>query len=79
MNMNPMQLINMIKQGKNPQQLVISLLEENIGNTPLGANMLNSMRSGDSQAIEQIARNVCASKGVDFDKEFSNFRKQWGL
>ena len=79
MNMNPMQLIGMIKQGKNPQQLVMSMLEQNMGNTPLGANMLNLMRSGDSQAIEQIARNICASKGINFDKEFTNFRQQWGL
>jgi hypothetical protein len=24
--------------------------------------------------IEQIARNICAERGVDFDKEFASFK-----
>lgn len=78
-NMNPMQLIAMIKNGRNPQQLVMSILENNMSSNPIGANMLNMIKSGNTGGIEQIARNMCASKGIDFDKEFMNFRSQFGL
>ena len=37
---NPMMLIQMIKQGKNPQQLMMSILEGSAASTPIGANLL---------------------------------------
>nr|DAG21762.1 MAG TPA: hypothetical protein [Caudoviricetes sp.] len=36
----------MIKQGQNPQQLMLSLLENNMGGTPMGNNLLNMARNG---------------------------------
>lgn len=36
MNVNPMQLIQMIKGGKNPQQLLMSIMQNQMGNTPMG-------------------------------------------
>lgn len=41
MNINPMQLIQMIKGGQNPQQLVMDMLEQQMQNTPMGANLLS--------------------------------------
>ena len=35
-SMNPMQIIAMIKNGQNPQQLVLSMLENQMGGTPMG-------------------------------------------
>jgi hypothetical protein len=29
--------------------------------------------------IEKIARNMCAERGLDFDKEFDAFKKKIGL
>ena len=78
MNVNPMQLIQMIKQGQNPQQLMIQILSQQ-ANTPLGANLLKLAQNGQTAEIEKIARNLCKEKGVDFDQEFSNFRKNFGL
>lgn len=78
-NINPMQLLAMIKNGRNPQQLMMSFLENNMANNPIGANMLNLIKSGNTGGIEQIARNMCASRGLDFDKEFANFRSQYGI
>ena len=39
--MNPMQLIQMLQGGANPQQLAMSLLQNNLGNTPMGQNLLS--------------------------------------
>lgn len=36
MNVNPMELIQMVKGGSNPQQLMISILEKQMSNTPVG-------------------------------------------
>lgn len=75
---NPMQLVQMIKQGQNPQQLLLSILEGN-ANSPLGANLLKLAKNGQTVEIEQIARNMCKERGVDFDQEFSKFRKNFNL
>ena len=76
---NPAQLIQMIKQGKNPQQLLLSILEGQAKSNPMSANLLELAKKGDSASIEQIARNLCSAKGVDFDKEFSSFKQSLGV
>ena len=76
---NPAQLIQMIKEGQNPQQLLISILEGQAKNNPMSANLLELAKKRDSASIEQIARNLCASKGMDFDKEFSSFKQNLGV
>ena len=79
-SVNPMQLLQMIKNGANPQQLMISILEkDDMAKTPFGANLLELAKNGQGADIEKIARNLCASKGVDFDKEFSTFKFNLGL
>ena len=75
----PMQLIQMIKSGKNPQQLVIAVLEQQMGNTPVGKNLLTLAKQGKTNDIEQIVRNLAQQQGVDFDKEFTNFRHMLGM
>lgn len=78
MNVDPMQLIQMIKQGQNPQQLMMQILSQQV-NTPLGANLLKLAQNGQTAEIEKIARNLCKEKGVDFDQEFSNFRRNFRI
>ena len=75
---DPNRLIQMIKQGQNPQQLMLSILEGQAG-TPLGANLLKLARNGQTAEIEKIARNLCKERGVDFDQEFTNFRRMLGV
>ena len=75
---DPNRLIQMIKQGQNPQQLMLSILEGQAG-TPLGANLLKLARNGQTAEIEKIARNLCKERGVDFDQEFNNFRRMLGV
>jgi hypothetical protein len=47
--------------------------------TPLGANLLSLAKNGDRAGIERVARNMCAEKGIDFDSEFTNFKKSLGV
>lgn len=76
-NFNPMQCLQMIKNGQNPQQLMLGYLKQ--AQSPMGQNLYNLALKGDSRAIEQIARNYCSQMGVDFDTAFNAFRQQLGL
>lgn len=74
MNINPMQLIQMIKNGRNPQQLVMSLLNQQSQNNPILQNAENLAKNGNIGALETLARNLANQRGLDFDKEFNNFQ-----
>lgn len=72
MNINPMQLLQMIKSGNNPQQLVMNILQQN--NNPILTNANNLAQKGDMTALENLARNLAQQRGLDFDKQFTNFK-----
>ena len=76
-NVNPMQLIMQMRQGKNPQQLMMGILENGAAQNPIMANLLQMAKEGRTSDIEAFARNVAKEKGIDFDKEFSKFKKQY--
>ena len=69
-SINPMQLIQMIKGGQNPQQLMLSILQGQAG-TPIGANLLKLVQNGQSEEIEKIVRNLYTQQGgTNFDEDF---------
>lgn len=73
MNFNPMQIMNMMKN-KSPQETIISI----IGNqNPIINNLMKLAKSGNKSEIEDIARNMCKEKGIDFDKEFPSFMENF--
>ena len=76
---NMMQIISLMKNGGNPQQMVLSMLEQQTENNPFAANLLQLAKGNKSSEIEQIARNLAKEKGIDFDTEFNNFKKALGL
>lgn len=74
--MNFAQLLQLLKSGNNPQQMVMVLLQQFGGNNnPIIQNALNLAQKGDASALEQIARNLAQQKGIDFDKQFANFQQ----
>lgn len=77
--MNPIELMQMIRNGQNPQQLAMTLIERQLGNTPMGANLLQLAKANNTSGIEQIARNLTQARGMDYDKEFANFKNTLGL
>lgn len=77
-NPNFIQFINMIKKG-NPQQNMLNVLQERAQSNPMFANMLSLAQSGNTQEIENIARNVAKERGLDFDTEFNSFKQMFGL
>ena len=76
MPVNPMTFIQMIKTGMNPQQLMMQFLQNEMGNTPMGQNLLQLAKNNNTAQIEQIARNIV---GNNFDNEFNAFKNLLGF
>ena len=72
-------IIQLMQAGQNPEQFFMNYIQQTLGNTPMGANLLNLTQSHDQASLEKIARNLCAQKGLDFDKEFTAFKQNLGL
>ena len=73
--MNPMQML----QGmRNPQQFLQQMMgNSSVMKNPMARNAMQMVQKGDSKGIEQMARNLCKEKGIDFDKSFSDFKNQF--
>lgn len=76
MNVDPMMLIQMIKGGKNPQQLLMNILQKQGNNNPILNNAVNMAKNGNTSGLEMIARNLAQQRGLDFDKSFADFKNQ---
>lgn len=75
---NPNVLLQMIKSGQNPQQLMLAVLRGQ-ANTPLGQNLLNLAQNGRTDELEKVVRNVYAQQGgTNFDQEFEAFKRALG-
>ena len=73
------QFMTMVRQGYNPEQLMISLMEQRMKGTPMGDNLIKLAKEGNGVEIEKIARNLALQRGIDFDKEFAAFKRQLGI
>lgn len=71
--MNPLNILkNFMGKGGNPQQLLMKAIGGNNSN-PMINNLIQMAQSGNTQGIENFARNFFKEKGRDFDKEFAEF------
>ena len=66
--MNFLQMFKTLKN--NPQQAIVQMIGNN---NPMINNLVEMAKKGDKQGIEKVARNMCNERGLDFDKEYSNF------
>ena len=78
-NVDPRFLVQAIKSGQNPQQLMLNILQNNMASSPMSANLYQLARNGNTAEIEKIVRNIAKSQGVDFDAEFPAFVEKLGL
>lgn len=78
-NLNPMQIMQLIQNGNNPQQLVMQLLEQQAQNNPMAANVLEMAKQNKTPDIEQVVKNIMQTKGLDYNKEVVAFKNLFGL
>ena len=72
---NPMQFMNMLKGIKNPKETVLNMVKSN--NNPMVKNLVEMAEKGDSQGVENFARNMLKEQGRDFDAEMNEFMKNF--
>ena len=75
--MNPLQFM---KAMRNPQEFMKNIINNNeIMQNPMAKNIIDMAQKGDVAGIEQMGRNIAKEKGIDFDKAFSDFKKQFPI
>lgn len=70
-NLNPLQLLSMLKSG-NPQQVATQIIEQNFSSDPLMQNLLNMAKSGNEQGVKQFANQFFKNQGTSLDSEMNN-------
>ena len=58
---------------------MMNILDKQASTNPIYSNLKTLARENKTQEIEQFARNLVASQGLDFDKEFSAFKHRLGI
>ena len=71
-----MQLLQILKSG-NPQQIAMQMLQQNAGDNPVLNNVLQMAQGGNMSGVEQIARNLCKSRGVNPDEMMKQLQQQF--
>lgn len=77
MNINPMQLIQAMK---NPQAFMQQMMNNSqIMQNPMARNALEMYKSGDSQGLKSMAENLCKERGTTVDNVKSQIMAQFGM
>lgn len=72
---NPLDMIKMfLGGGKNPKEIAMKMLGNNTNN-PVMQNLIKMAEEGDTQGVENVARNMFKEQGRDFDAEMKDLQK----
>ncbi|WP_443724897.1 hypothetical protein [Pseudoruminococcus massiliensis] len=75
--MNPINIFQMMKAG--PQQFIQQIMGNNqMMSNPIMKNTMQMAQQGNTQGIEQMARNLCKEKGLNADDVFSQIKSRFG-
>ena len=75
---NPMVLMKMLRGG-NPQQAIMNAMRNQAGQNPVLNNALDMAEKQDAKGLEQLARNLCESNGVNADEMVKQIKSQFGM
>ena len=73
------QMVQFIKAGNNPEQFIMMMLQNGAKNNPVFANILQLAQNKNYKGVENVVKNLAKQRGIDFDKEFNNFRQTLGF
>ena len=74
--LNPMQILGMMSNMKNPQQIVMNIAKQNPQ-----MNMAMQMMCGvkDKKGMKRLMENVCKEKGINLGDAINTFNQQTGM
>lgn len=70
--MNPMNLVSLLKD-RNPQELVMSMIQSNNINDPMINDLIKYAQNNDIENVNKIAENYFNQRGMNFQKELNIF------
>ena len=70
--MNPMEMISLLK-GRNPEELVMSIIKNNNINDPTINELIGYAKNGDNENLTKLAESIFQKQGKDFTTEYNNF------
>lgn len=76
---NPMNLIQMLRSGGNPQQMIMNMMRQNAGSNPVMNNALQMAEKGDTKGLENLARNLCKERNINPDDAIKQITSQLGV
>lgn len=69
---NPMEMISLLK-GRNPEELVMSMIKNNNINDPTINELIGYAKNGDNENLTKLAESIFQKQGKDFMTEYNNF------
>lgn len=79
--MNPLDTIKIfLNNGGSLEKAIQNAMANTVKNNnsnPMFANLINMAEKGDTKGVEDFARNLLKEQGRDFDKEYTEFRKNF--
>ena len=75
---NPMMLIQMLRAGS-PQQAIMNAMRNQAGQNPLLNNALDMAEKNDTKGLEELARDLCKSNGLNADDIAQKVKNQFGV
>ena len=70
--MNPMEMTSLLK-GRNPEELVMSMIKNNNINDPTINELIGYAKNGDNENLTKLAESIFQKQGKDFITEYNNF------
>lgn len=65
---------------KNPQQFLQNAMQNTqLMQNPIFKNTVDMMQKGDNKGLEEMARNLCAEKGINPDDALKQIKSQFGM
>lgn len=61
----------------NPIEIIKNMMINKLSANPVFKDLILKAQKGDKQGVENFARNICKERGIDFDKEFASFMKNF--
>lgn len=65
---------------KNPQQFLQNAMQNtDLMQNPIFKNTVDMMQKGDNKGLEEMARNLCAEKGINPEDALKKIKSQFGM
>ena len=68
----------------NPMQMMQALMQNIISanqrtNNPMMQNAIGMLQKGDVNGLEQMAKNLCQTRNINYDEEIKKFKGRFGI